>query len=341
MPHSVVIAPDSFKGTLAAREAAEAIAAGWRSERPGDDILMLPQADGGEGTLDAIEASVPDTVRHVVPSVTGPDGSPVAASWLALPDGTAVVELAISSGLPLMHEPDPLGATTRGLGEVVLAALATRPRRLLVGLGGSASTDGGRGVLEVVPSVEVEVVLLTDVTAPLLGPRGAAAVFGPQKGASPAQIVQLEQRLAAFAAELGGDPTAPGAGAAGGTGFGLATAWGATISSGADHIAGLTGLAAALDRMDAALTGEGRYDAQSTTGKVVGQLLARAEHLDVTVGVLAGQLGAVAPVWAVALADLAGSTTAALADPARWLEAAGRRAARELPPTFSRRRASL
>src|SRR5690606_9748656 len=157
----------------------------WSTERPSDSITLLPQADGGEGTLDAIEAAVAGAARRVARGVTGPDGAPVDAAWLALPDGTAVLELAQSSGLPLMRSLDPLGATTRGLGEVVAAALATGPRRILIGLGGSASTDGGLGVLEVVPTVGCEVVLLTDVTAPLLGPTGAAAVFGPQKGATP------------------------------------------------------------------------------------------------------------------------------------------------------------
>ena len=330
MPHKVVIAPDSFKGSIAALDAAAAVAEGWRSVRPDDDLRLLPQADGGEGTLDAVESAVAGTERRIVRSITGPDGRPVDAAWLMLPDGTAVVELAESSGLPLMLRLDPLGATTRGLGEVIAEALAAHARRLLVGLGGSASTDGGAGVLEVVPTTDVEVVLLTDVTAPLLGPTGAAAVFAPQKGASPEQVAELELRLEALAARLGGAPSAAGAGAAGGTAYGLATAWGASIQSGSDFLAELTGLDAAIASATVVLTGEGRFDSQSLTGKVVGRVLERATGHGVATGVIAGLLELEPQGWSVSLSSLAGSAEASLADPARWLRAAGAAAARGL-----------
>ena len=330
MPHSVVIAPDSFKGSISARDAAAAVAAGWRSARPLDTIATLPQADGGEGTLDAVETAVPGTERRLVSSVTGPDRRPVDASWLLLPDGTALVELAESSGLPLMGRLDPLGATTRGLGEVIAAALADHPLRLLVGLGGSASTDGGAGVLEVVPALDLEVVLLTDVTSPLLGPAGAAAVFAPQKGATPGQVAELEARLAGLAARLGGRPTAAGAGAAGGTAWGLATAWGASIQSGSDFLAGLTGLDAAIAGATVVLTGEGRFDTQSLGGKVVGRVLDTAAARGVTAGVIAGELAVAPTVWSRSLTALAGSRESALAEPARWLAAAGAEAARTI-----------
>ena len=327
---SILIAPDSFKGSLTAREAAEAMAAGWRSERPGDWITLIPQADGGEGTLDAIEAVVPGAVRHRVPVVTGPDGRPVGASWLVLPGAIAVVELAESSGLPLMQTPDPLGATTRGLGEVIAAALDAGAQSLLIGLGGSASTDGGLGALEALRQHRPPpggVTLLTDVTAPLLGPMGAAAVFAPQKGATPKQVELLEIRLARLAVELGGDPDAPGAGAAGGTAFGFASAWGATISSGADYLARLTGVDDALASADVLVTGEGRFDDQSLGGKVVGRLLAKFSGFTV---VIAGQLAIAAPGHGYSLTELAGSSRAAIEDPAHWARIAGSTAARAL-----------
>lgn len=331
-----MIAPDSFKGTLGAAGVAAAIAAGWRSLRPEDELVVLPQADGGEGTLEALQAALPAAVRNVVRDVTGPDGRPVNAYWLALPDGTAAVELALSSGLPLMPALDPLGATTRGLGEVVAAALDAGATRLLVGLGGSASTDGGRGALEALgwpnalrAAPRDGVILLSDVTAPLLGPDGAAAVFGPQKGATPEQVALLEQRLTEFSTLLGGDPAAPGAGAAGGTGYGLMAAWGATATSGADYIAALTGLHA--QQQDVLITGEGRFDSQSLSGKVVGQALARATGRTV---VIAGALSATAPDLGFSLTALAGSAEAAMADTAHWVAVAGAEAARALSPTF-------
>ena len=327
MPLSVIVAPDSFKGSISARDAAAAIARGWSTARPHDAITQLPQADGGEGTLDAVETAVAGSQRRWVRGVSGPDGAAVDASWLSLPDGTAVVELAQSSGLPLMRSLDPLGATTRGLGEVVRAVLATSPRRLLIGLGGSASTDGGLGVLAAVPTVDLEVVLLTDVTAPLLGPTGAAAVFAPQKGATPAQVVELQHRLEELAQRLGGDPQAVGAGAAGGTAYGLATAWGARIVSGSEHIAVLTGLDTAMSAADAAVTGEGRFDAQSMGGKTVGRVLDSAGRHAVACALIAGEVEAEFTGYSISLSALAGSAEAAMADTAGWLESAGARAA--------------
>lgn len=356
----VVIAPDSFKGSLSASRVAEAVAAGWLSVRPGDEMTLLPQADGGEGTLDAVEAAVTGSVRHDTGLVSGPDGRPVPGAWLELPDGTAVVELAQMCGLPLMEALDPLGATTFGLGQVIRAALSAGARKLVVGLGGSASTDGGAGALaalglaaqggrlratelgsiialdrsELLAPPDDGVVLLSDVTNPLLGPAGAAAVYGPQKGASPEQIELLDAALAHFAGLLGGDPTLPGTGSAGGAGYGFSAAWGATIEPGADYLAKLSGLPETVAAADVLLTGEGRFDATSLAGKLVGQLIGIAGEHDVRVGVIAGQLAATpiardgSPLWSASLTDLAGSIEAALADPARWLRAAGAEAAR-------------
>ena len=360
MNRSVVIAPDSYKGTISATAASEAIAAGWRSVWPNDELVLLPQADGGEGTLDAIEAATPGAVRHSIANIAGPDNrSRHTGEWLELPGGTAVVELAQCAGLPLMTTPNPLGATSRGLGDVIAAALAAGATSLVIGLGGSASTDGGAGALEALglrlmdvagsplppggaalanlDRIDAQglagapaggVTLLTDVDAPLLGATGAAAVFGPQKGALPQDVALLDAALERFALVIGGDPVRAGAGAAGGTAFGFVNLWGATIESGARRIAALSGLTQALATADVVLTGEGRFDSQSFTGKVVGTVLSLAG--DTRVGIIAGSVDFETETWNVALTELAGSTEAAMAEPARWLEAAGAQAAREL-----------
>jgi len=345
---TVVIAPDSFKGSLGAGDVAAAIAEGWLSLRPHDDIVAVPQADGGDGTLEAISDAVPGAVRRSAGRVTGPDGRSVPGEWLELPDGTAVVELAQMSGLALMGAPDALGATTRGFGEVIAAALDAGARSLVLGLGGSASTDGGAGALEVLAGRDRPpggVTLLTDVTAPLLGPHGAAAVFAPQKGATPADVALLEARVRKWAARFPGvDPATPGAGAAGGTAFGFLAAWGAIIEPGSAAIARLTGLHRELGRAGAYLTGEGAFDATSSTGKVVGHGLALAERhgLVARTTVIAGRVatpprspgGAVAA--SLSLSELAGSADAALADPVRWLRVAGAKAAAQLDAWDSR-----
>lgn len=357
----VVIAPDSFKGTLAAAAVASAIAKGWASIRPLDELVLLPQADGGEGTLDAVEAAVAGAVRRSAGQVTGPDGRPVAGEWLELPGGVAVVELAQSSGLPLMTSLDAGGATTRGLGQVIHAALDSGARSLVLGLGGSASTDAGTGALSAlglrlrdaagapvvdggaalaaVASIDTRelrqppsggVTLLTDVTAPLLGPTGAAAVFGPQKGATPEQVDQLDAALAHFAALAGGDPEQPGAGAAGGAAYGFAALWGARIEPGAAYLAQLSGVARALADADVLLTGEGSFDDQSLTGKIVGHLVDAARAAGARPGVIAGQVTAATEVWTASLTDLSHSVDAAMLDPEHWLYTAGAEAARAL-----------
>ena len=364
-PLRIVVAPDSFKGSLDAAAAASAIGSGWRAVRPFDEVRLLPQADGGEGTLDAIAFAVPGSRRCPVGPVTGPDGRSVDGYWLSLPDGTAVVELALSSGLPLMQSLDPLGATSHGLGEILVAALCSGAPRLVIGLGGSASTDGGAGALRALglelfdsagvplpdggsalarlaradttrlrPSPPEGVRLLSDVVAPLLGPHGAAAVYGPQKGATPAQVRALDAALARWASVLAGAEATsiPGAGAAGGTAYGFLAAWGAAIESGSAAIAELTGFRAAAASTDVVITGEGRFDATSLTGKVVGHALSLPTKPGARRGVIAGSLAAATPegVWTASLAELAGSLEAALDDPNRWLFAAGVEAARTL-----------
>ena len=361
----VVVAPDSFKGTLGASAAAEALAEGWRAERPDDEVLTLPLADGGEGTLEALGHDVPDSSWRSA-AVTGPDGRAVDAAWLLLPDGTAVVEMARAAGLPLLARPDPMGATTRGLGEL-LAAVVGDPgvRRVMLTLGGSATTDGGTGALaalgarfldadgadlepgggalarlarvdvtDLIPPPAGGVQCLVDVTAPLLGPLGAAGQFGPQKGASPDQVAELDGGLARLADVLGGDPEAPGAGAAGGTAYGFASCWGAEFVSGARAVAAAAGLDDALIGAALVVTGEGQFDAQSLRGKVVGDLVDRAGRAGVSVAVVAGRVetgadGGITVSRALSLTDLAGSVEGAMSDPARWLSVAGSRLARE------------
>lgn len=355
----VVIAPDSFKGSVSATEAVSALSAGWTSARPDDVLTGIPVADGGEGTLDVFIAALPGARRHSR-EVTGPDGRPVVdAAWLELPDGSALVELACVSGLPLMAEPDPLRAQTVGLGELIGAALDVGSRQVLVALGGSASTDGGTGLLTALgarflddagnplppgggslidlarvdlsglrPPPAGGVQCLVDVDAPLLGPKGAAAVFGPQKGADPADVQVLDRGLARLAEHLGGDPATPGAGAAGGTAYGLAAAWDAQLVPGAQTIASRAGLTDALVGADLVITGEGRFDRTSLTGKVVGGVIELASTARVPVLLVAGQISDDPPSLirsAVALVDLAGGLEPALADPQRWLHEAGRR----------------
>lgn len=353
----MVIAPDSFKGSATAAEVAAAIAAGWRTVRDQDRLVLLPLADGGEGTVAAVAAARPDGVLHPVGGLTGPDGRPVTASWLELDGDTAVIEMAAVSGLPLMAQLDPLAATTYGLGQLINAALDAGMRTVIVGAGGSATTDGGAGMLAALglqlldadgrpvppgggglgrlasvsgrPRRPELTIMLSDVDAPLLGDRGAAAVFGPQKGARPAQVRALDANLARFARLLGGRTDQPGMGAAGGLGYGLVAGLGASIRPGAPYLAELAGLDRELERSDLVIGGEGRFDRTSLGGKVVGHVLQRARAHGVPGLVIAGQLALRLPdVPGIGLTDLAGSVPAALADPTGWLVRSGARAAR-------------
>ena len=350
-----MIAPDSFKGTMSADDAAHAIADGWRERRPRDRIRLLPQADGGEGTARAIASALPAARWHRVEGVRGPDGRPVDGEWLELPDRTAVVELAQMSGITLMRQLDPDRATTFGFGEVIADALGSGAQELLLCLGGSASNDGGTGVLRALgvrlldrkghdigdgaaglddlhtvdangaPRPPVRGVnVLTDVTAPLLGPRGATAVFGSQKGIHDERRPIFERRLEKLS---GAFPQVmsdtPGMGAAGGTAFGLAAIWDAAIASGARHVATLTGLVDAVGDADLLVTGEGRFDDQSRTGKVVGALTELAGARGVPVAVVAGTVRAAHPGPVIDLARLAGSASLAMAAPTHFARLAG------------------
>lgn len=303
----VLAAPDKFRGTLTAPEAAAAIAAGARAAGAG--CTRLPLADGGEGTLDAFGG--PN--RHA--RVTGPLGDPVEAGWRLGSGGTAVVEMARAAGLELSGGSggnDPMAAGTSGVGELVVAALRAGARRLLIGLGGSATTDGG---LEAVAALEeagmverfrrTEVLVCCDVRTLF---RDAAAVFGPQKGASPQEVRQLAHRLDRAAEHYrqryGRDiAQLPGAGAAGGLAGGLA-ALGARLVPGFEVIAAEAGLSAALDGVDLVITGEGELGAGSFDGKVVGGVTAAARERGLPALAVVGRADpACTGVEAVSLSD--------------------------------------
>jgi glycerate kinase len=292
-----VVCPDKFRGTLRADEAARAMAAGVG--RAGfDDVVELPLADGGEGTLDTMLAACGGSRRTA--RVTGPLGEPVDAQWGVLtakngPGGIAIVEMAQASGLALVTgRKDPLRASTRGTGELIAAVRAQGFKRVIVGVGGSASTDGGLAAVEALKwSLQgMHVTVACDVETPFLD---AAPVFAPQKGATPAQVALLRRRLEKLAEQYrdrtGVDVTTlTGAGAAGGLAGGLA-AIGAELVPGFDAIAEAVGLEAALENADLVVTGEGKLDASSLAGKVVGGVLAWADDLEVEhIGVIAGQV---------------------------------------------------
>jgi len=367
---SVLLAPDSFKGSITAAAACAALADGWHDVDPAAQIATRPMADGGEGTLDAFATAVPGAQRIPV-AVVGPDGGTTDAEWMLLPPtpdapgGTAVVELASTSGIELLGDRRlPHEAHTRGFGQAIAAALAHGVDRLVLGIGSSASTDGGAGMLRAlgarfagadglrglsaVASVDVSrlrtppaggALVLSDVTNPLLGPGGAAAVFGPQKGLAADDVPQADAALRRWARALAAsfpsaDPDAPGAGAAGGTGFAL-QAWGAQLVSGAAEVAELIGLADAAAAASLIITGEGSYDGQSAAGKAPAHVAAVARAAGAPVALVAGRISPDADTAGFAasfsLAELAGSTESARADPARWL----REAAQHLAQQFS------
>ena len=284
-PLTVLFAPDSFKGSLTAVEVASALSTGWSKARPDDELLISPLADGGEGTLEAAAAAGGWTWREA--QAHDPLGRPVNARWLQSDDGrNAIVELAAASGLSLVSpgERDPIAATTFGTGEVIRAAVDAGIESLVIGIGGSATTDGGRGMLDAIRSANedderlksVDVIVACDVANPLLGPTGAAATYGPQKGATPEQVVELDARLKEYADELEAwtgrhERETPGAGAAGGVGFALLCSQNRfrsfALRPGVELLMETTGFDAKLDRADIVVTGEGRIDEQTAFGK--------------------------------------------------------------------------
>lgn len=324
----LVIAPDSFKESLSARAVAEAIAAGWARVYPDAELLLCPMADGGEGTVDALLSATGGKLQQT--RVSGPLGDPVQAHWGLLPDAQAIIEMAEASGLHRV-EPgrrDVLAASSHGTGELIRAALDAGVRRIVLGLGGSATNDGGAGLLAALGVrfldregqelplggaalarlsqidltgldtrlAQVEVMVAADVDNPLCGPRGASAVFGPQKGASPEQVVQLDEALAHYAdvmaATLGEDlRDLPGVGAAGGLGFAARAVLRAGFRPGVELVAELSGLAQAVQGADLVITGEGRLDGQSLHGKTPVGVARIARAAGVPVIALAGSLG--------------------------------------------------
>ncbi|MDP9022749.1 MAG: glycerate kinase [Actinomycetota bacterium] len=318
-----MIAPDSFGGSLTSIEAAEAIAEGWAGARPGDDLTLVPMADGGEGTLEVV-ATRGGQLRHV--EVAHPRGRPIAAAWLLRPDGSAFVESATACGLSLVApgERNPMRTTTYGVGQLLEDVRRAGVARVVVGLGGSATVDGGAGAalalgvrltradgsgakigggeLLTVHHVEptwldpgwdsIEVALWSDVTSQL---KDAATTYGPQKGATPEMVAALQQGLLHWAdvveRHLGGSwRHLPGSGAAGGLGFGLAAVLGATIVPGAAAVAEVMGLPDEAARADLIVTGEGRLDATSRQGKVAGHVAALGADAGVAVCAVVGSV---------------------------------------------------
>ncbi len=280
-PHAALVCPDKFRGTLTAAQAARALSRGL-DQAGFADVRSIPLADGGEGTLDALLAARGGRRRRL--SVTGPQGNRLNSAYALLRDGTAVVEMALASGLALVQGTnDPLAATTRGTGELIAAAIRNGTRRIVVGVGGSATTDGGLEALEALgwSFHGAEVVVACDVTTTFLD---AARVYGPQKGATEAQVEFLTRRLEGLAADYrartGVDVSAlEGGGAAGGLAGGLA-ALGARLEPGFDVVAEAAGLRDALEDAHLVVTGEGRLDPSSFAGKVVGELLTRSEGVE-------------------------------------------------------------
>lgn len=334
----VLIAPDCYGDSLTAVQAADAIAAGWQRGRPADQLVLAPQSDGGPGFVDVLASRFGG---HRSAVVSGPLTGDVTAGWvLDASSGTAYVECAQACGLALLGGPPTaetaVEAHSGGVGQLIGAALEAGARRIVVGLGGSASTDGGRGMIEALGGLRaaiarlanVDLIVATDVEHPLLGPRGAAHVFGPQKGADLATVAVLEERLTGWAADLEAAAgrtvrDEPGAGAAGGLGAAL-LALGGRRESGAAVIAEHTALAGDVAAADLIITGEGRLDDQSLHGKVISALAARAS--DTPVLVLAGQVtldeGALRDAGiavAHSITVYAGSVQVAIDDAARQL----------------------
>lgn len=325
----IVVAPDSFKGSASAREVAEALATGLRRALPEATVETVPMADGGEGTVEAMVVATGG--RFVDVEVTGPLGEPVTARFGMLGDGkTAVVEMAAASGLPLVPPArrNPLVTTTYGTGELIRAALDRGARRIVIGIGGSATVDGGVGMAEALgarfldahgrrlepgggalvrleridlasldPRVrQTELLVACDVSNPLYGPDGAACVFGPQKGATPEMVAVLDAGLRRLAdvirRDLGVDVSAlPGAGAAGGLGAGLVAFCGARLRPGVELVIEAVDLPARLQGADLVVTGEGALDRQTRFGKTPAGVGRLARRLGIPAVAVVGGIG--------------------------------------------------
>ena len=370
----VVIAPDKFKGSLSALGVAEAVGAGVGRVRPDVAVTAVPVADGGDGT---VAAAVAAGFAAVEVTASGPTGEPLRTRYARRGD-LAVVEMADVSGLVRLpgDVPAPMTASSRGTGEVVAAAVDAGCRRIVIGLGGSASTDGGAGLLRALGArllspdgsevgegggalagvagldltplrsrmAGVELTVACDVDNPLTGPHGAAAVYGPQKGASPAQVAELDDALARWAdvvaAATGRDLRADsGAGAAGGTGFAALAVLGASLRSGIDLVLDLVGFRERTAGADLVITGEGSLDEQTLHGKAVAGVAAAARAAGVPVVAVCGRntlepdsLHRRGVAAAYPLIDLEPDVGRCMADAAELLRALGARVAEERLP---------
>ena len=317
----VIVATDSFKGSLSSLEAGHAVRDGIIAACPDVSVTVLPLADGGEGTIDAIAPYVGGSVRRL--NVTGPLGSPVEASYIYDPStATAYIEMAKASGLTLVSPSslDPMHATSYGTGELMADAIKAGASSLVICIGGSATNDAGAGMLQALgakltsengsdipfgvaglsylSSVDlsalprgISVTVASDVTNPLCGPDGASHVYGPQKGADPKTAEMMDQLLMSFAKLTGFDPFEPGTGAAGGMSFALKNFLGATLKSGADIVNELTGAESLIRDCDIVITGEGRMDSQTVNGKGPYKILQLAQKYGKPVIGITGVLG--------------------------------------------------
>jgi glycerate kinase len=377
----VLIAPDSFGGALDSVAVAAAIGRGWSSARADDDVIRRPIADGGEGTLAAVADALGEAAERRTVATTDPLGRPVDAGWLLLDEGRAAfVEMAAASGLarlaPEERTPDSARrASTRGTGDLVRAALDAGVEHITIGLGGSATTDGGSGLLRALgvrftgkggselpdggaalaglaridaTNLDrrlgtVKLTVASDVTNTLVGPRGAAATYGPQKGADPEAVEELDAALATFGNAIEAATgrlvaDLPGAGAAGGTTAGLLGFTHAVVRPGIEVVAELVGLADALETADLVITGEGRADEQTLHGKAAMGVATLAAPRNTPVVLLCGALGdgaaaleaATAFTVVQSIAERPIDLAAAIADTERLLGAAGARLARTI-----------
>lgn len=323
----VLFVPDSFKGTMSSQEICDILTQELRRAWPQAESVSIPVADGGEGSVDAFLAAAGGEKISV--PCKGPYMEDIQGFYGRLPDGTAVIEMAAAAGLPLAGDRlHPDQTTTYGVGQLMLAALRGGAKRLIVGLGGSATNDGGAGMMAALGArflgadgqaylpvggtlgqlaqvdlsgldpmlPPAEIVTMCDIDNPLCGPAGASAVFGPQKGADPAMVETLDRNLAHLAdvaaTRLGRDMRdAPGAGAAGGLGFAMASFLGSRLQPGIETVLDTVGFDRLLEDADLVVTGEGRIDSQSIRGKVVVGVARRAKAAGVPVSAIVGDIG--------------------------------------------------
>jgi len=327
MVEKILVATDSFKGSLSASEACRIIATQARQHFPQAEVLELPIADGGEGLVQVILQNLDGKLQTI--TAQDPLGRPIEASYALLDSGAAIIEMAVAAGLPLLQkgELDPTKTSTVGVGELILDAIKIGANPILVGLGGSATVDGGVGAssalgirfldqwggvvtsgggLQKIMEVDLcglneikysgKLVFLTDVNNPLCGPNGAAAIFGPQKGATGEQVKQLEQGMELLASLVEQESglelrNKPGMGAAGGFALPFVAFMGAEIRSGIDFVLDFVNFDEKLVGCDLVITGEGRTDAQSAMGKAISAVARRAKAAGVRVAVISGALG--------------------------------------------------